>query len=450
MNKNLQCKDPELYKLIHNEYMRQKKSLELIASENYTSRSVMDCLGSVLTNKYSEGQPKKRYYGGCEVIDDIELLCCKRAKESFNLNDEWHVNVQSYSGSIANFAVYNALLKQGDKLMGLDLPSGGHLTHGYQTQNKKISASAVYFNSQSYKVNSEGYIDYEELKKQVTEFKPKLLICGASAYPRDFDYKKFREIADINKSYLMCDMAHISGFVATGLMNSPFDYCDIVTTTTHKTLRGPRAGMIFCKKELSSKIDFSVFPMIQGGPHQNQVAAIATQLLEVKSDNFKRYINQVRKNTDTMCNYFMSTGYDIITNGSDNHLFLINLKSKQIKACKIEKLCNCVNISLNKNTVHGDTSALSPNGIRIGTSALTTRGFKENDMLTVSAIIHDVINLGIEIQSTAKSNSIQDFNLNINNYICEVEFTKNRVMSLAVRFDFIEWYDIKDYYINNY
>lgn len=439
MNKSLQEKDGHLYKLIQKEHIRQKKSLELIASENLTSRSVMDCLGSILTNKYSEGQPKKRYYGGCEVIDEIELLCCRRAKEAFNLDDSWHVNVQSYSGSTANFAVYNALLNPGDRIMGLDLPSGGHLTHGYQTAKKKISASAVYFESQSYKVNEKGLIDYNRLEEQVKEFKPRLIICGASAYPRDFDYERFRKIADINNSFLMCDMSHISGFVATRLMNNPFKYCDVVTSTTHKTLRGPRSALIFCKQEFKDKIDFSVFPMLQGGPHQHQIAGVATQLLEVKSDFFKNYMNQVRRNTQTMCNYFISLGYNITTGGSDNHLFLINLKNKNITGSKVEYLCNMIDISINKNSVPGDVSALSPGGIRIGTNALTTRGFKENDMLSVCEIIHDIIELGHEVQHTAESKSLKDFKLNVYNYICEIEFNKNKVNALAMKFDFIEW-----------
>ncbi len=439
MNTSLKNRDKTLHDLIQKEYYRQKRSLELIASENLTSQSVMECLGSILTNKYSEGTPEKRYYGGCEVIDQIEKLCQNRALDAFHLDhDEWHVNVQSYSGSTANFAVYTALLQPGDRLMGLDLPSGGHLTHGYQTPSKKISASAVYFKSKCYRVNSEGYIDYDQLEKDAIDFKPHLIICGASAYPRDINYERFRKIADINNSYLMCDVSHISGFVATGEMNNPFEYCDVVTSTTHKTLRGPRSALIFCKKKHKADIDFSVFPMLQGGPHQHQIAGVATQMLEVQSDTFKDYIKQVRKNTRAMCDYFKSQGYHLSTGGSDNHLILINLKNKNITGSKVETLCNLVDISLNKNSVPGDKSALSPGGIRIGTNCLTTRGCKEDDMIKVSALIHDVVEFALEIQSTAVSKSLKDFKSNINNYVCEVNYIKNEVNLFASKFEFID------------
>ena len=440
MNIPLQDIDKELWSLIEKEHARQKRSLELIASENLTSRAVMDCLGSTLTNKYSEGTPAKRYYGGCEVIDKIEILCQERALKAFHLDEkEWHVNVQPYSGSTANFSVYTALLKPGDRLMGLDLPSGGHLTHGYQTDKKKISSSSVYFESKSYKVDQGGYIDYNQLEIDVVDFKPRLIICGASAYPRDFDYKRFRQIADINNSYLMCDMSHISGFVATKLMNNPFEFCDVVTTTTHKTLRGPRSALIFCKCELKDSIDFSVFPMNQGGPHQHQIAGVATQLLEVQSERFKNYMTQVLNNTQAMCNYFRSKGYKLSTNGSENHLLLINLKDKGITGSKVEKLCNMVDISLNKNSVPGDISALSPGGIRIGTNCLTTRGFKESDMFLVSKVIDGVIDFALEIQSTSKSKKLSDFIKNTHNYQCEIDFIKEKVNNLAETFDFIEF-----------
>ena len=253
MNTSLETRDKTLHDLIQKEYYRQKRSLELIASENLTSQSVMECLGSILTNKYSEGTPEKRYYGGCEVIDQIEILCQKRALAAFPLDhDEWHVNVQSYSGSTANFAVYTALLNPHDRIMGLDLPSGGHLIHGFFTKKKKISATSIFFESLPYNVDTNGFIDYDNLEKMAISFKPKLIICGYSAYSRDLDYERFRKIADINDSYLLCDMAHFSGFVATQLLNNPFEYCDVVTTTTHKSLRGPRAGMIFFKSEILS------------------------------------------------------------------------------------------------------------------------------------------------------------------------------------------------------
>ena len=277
MNRILSKKDPKLFNLILKEYNRQKTSLELIASENFTSKSVMECLGSVLTNKYSEGQVGARYYGGCQVIDEIEQLCKERALSAYSLNPNvWSVNVQPYSGSPANMAVYLGLLRPHDRIMGLDLPSGGHLTHGFYTKNKKISATSIVFESFPYKIREDGYIDYDALETIARDYKPQMIICGSSAYPRDFDYRRFKQIADINGSYLLCDMAHISGLVATSKMNSPFEYCDVVTSTTHKTLRGPRSGIIFSKKELSEKIDFSVFPGLQGGPHNHQIAALAT------------------------------------------------------------------------------------------------------------------------------------------------------------------------------
>lgn len=372
--------DKEMRDLIDDEWERQRANMELIASENFTSLAVMQCLGSVLTNKYSEGRPGRRYYGGNEVIDKIELLCEKRALEAFGLDSEvWAVNVQPYSGSPANFAVYTGLLKPGDKIMGLDLPSGGHLSHGFETEKKKISATSIYFQSKPYKVNAEGWIDYDELEKNAVEFKPNILICGASAYPRDFDYGRFREIADKVGAYLMADIAHISGLVVTGEMNNPFDYCDIVTSTTHKTLRGPRSGMIFVRKEGKKDrlINEAVFPGLQGGPHNHQIGALAVQLKVVQSDEFKEYIRKVKSNAKYLANELKSLGFELSTDGTDNHLLLIKLKNFGITGSKMEKVCELANISLNKNCVPGDKSALSPTGIRIGTPCMTTRGMDD-------------------------------------------------------------------------
>lgn len=277
--------------LIGQEKNRQFECLELIASENFTSKAVMEAMGSCLCNKYSEGYPGKRYYGGNEFIDQIEILCQQRAMKAFSLDPaEWGVNVQPLSGSPANFAVYTALLKPGDKIMGLSLAHGGHLTHGHQTENKKISASSVYFESKPYTVCEDtGLIDYDKLAAEVLEYKPQMLICGASAYPADFDYFRLRCIADTVGCYLMADIAHISGLVATGLMKSPFKYCDIVTSTTHKSLRGPRSGIIFHKTKYTEAINFAVFPMLQGGPHNVSIAALAVQLKEVATPEFKVY-----------------------------------------------------------------------------------------------------------------------------------------------------------------
>jgi len=391
--------DPEISTYIQEEFNRQKDSIELIASENVTSKPVLECLGSVLTNKYSEGYPGKRYYGGNGVIDKIENLCKERALEAFNLDKEvWSVNVQPYSGSPANFALYTAVLNPHDRIMGLNLPSGGHLTHGFYTKNRSISATSTYFESLSYDINDEGYIDYDQLEKSARRFCPKLIIAGYSAYSRDLDYKRFREIADINNSYLLCDMAHFNGFVATGLLNNPFVYCDFVTTTTHKTLGGPRAGMIFCKKEYETRVNDAVFPGLQGGPHQHQIGALATQLKYVKTNEYKQYIIQVLKNSRELANHLIKFGFTILTGGTDNHILLIDLTNKGLSGNKVEKLCEMVNISLNKNAVKGDKSALNPNGIRIGTPAITTRGMKEKDMEMIGKFLDIVVKKGLEIQ----------------------------------------------------
>jgi glycine hydroxymethyltransferase len=411
---SLQNSDPEIYELIQKETKRQ--IYELIASENFTSKAVMEANGSILTNKYSEGLPGKRYYGGNEYIDILENICKSRALILYNLKqDEWAVNVQSYSGSTANFSVYTALLNPGDKIMGLDLPSGGHLTHGYKIVTKdgnikNISSSAIYFNSQSYKIDSvTGLIDYDLLEIDAIKFQPKLIICGASAYPRDFDYKRLRDIADKCNCYLMADMAHISGLVATNQANNPFEYCDVVTTTTHKTLRGPRAGIIFCLKKYENDINFAVFPSNQGGPHNNTIAGIAVALKEANTESFKTYIRNVKINAKTLANELQKYGYKIVTNGTDNHLLLWDLRPLKLTGSKMEKICEYVNITLNKNSVHGDTSAMNPGGIRIGTSALTTRNFKQTDFIIIAKLLHETCQLALVIQDSIDSKLLKDF-----------------------------------------
>ena len=405
--------------MIEKEKNRQWKSLEMIASENFTSRAVMECLGSCLTNKYSEGYPGHRYYGGNEFIDEIEELCKKRALEAYHLDPEkWGVNVQPYSGSPANLAVYTGLLRPGGRIMGLDLPSGGHLTHGYYTFSAKtgtrkcLSGSSIFFQSMPYRVDAKtGLVDYDYLEDTARVFRPELIVCGASAYPREWDYARIRKVADESNALMMMDMAHISGLVATQEAANPFEYCDIVTTTTHKSLRGPRAGMIFFRKDergFEQKINDAVFPGLQGGPHDHQVAAIATQLKEVNTPEFKTYCQQIKKNAKALANALMAKGYTICTNGTDNHLILWDVRPLGLTGSKIEKVCDRINISLNKNTVHGDKSAQSPGGVRIGTPALTTRGLKEADFEKIADFLERAVKIALDVQKTS-GKMLKDF-----------------------------------------
>ena len=379
----------------------------------------MECLGSCLTNKYSEGYPHHRYYGGNEFIDQIEELCKARALKAYHLDPEkWGVNVQPYSGSPANLAVYTGLLRPGSRMMGLDLPSGGHLTHGYYTFNAKtkvrkpLSGSSIFFETLPYHVDAKtGLVDYDFLEQVAGVYKPQLIICGASAYPREWDYARIRKVADANGSMMMMDMAHISGLVATGEIGNPFEYCDIVTTTTHKSLRGPRAGMIFYRKDerdFEKKINDAVFPGLQGGPHDHQIAAIATQLREVATPEFKEYCIQIKKNAKALAQALMDKGYKLCTDGTDNHLILWDVRPLGLTGSKIEKVCDLINISLNKNTVHGDRSAQSPGGVRIGTPALTTRGLKEADFVKVAEFLDRAVKICLDVQKTS-GKMLKDF-----------------------------------------
>merc|ERR1711939_947446 len=399
--------DPEIQALVDRETYRQYRGLELIASENLTSLAVMEANGSIFTNKYSEGLPGARYYGGNEVVDELEVLCQKRALEAFHLEgSKWGVNVQPYSGSTANFAAFTALIQPHDRIMGLELAHGGHLTHGAFTPKRKISASSIYFEPLPYQVDPvTGLIDYEALEKNVKLFKPRILICGASAYPRDFDYKRLRKIADINGSYLMMDMAHISGLVAAQVQNNPFEHCDVVCTTTHKTLRGPRAGLIFFRKDkeqdLEKRINEAVFPACQGGPHNNTIAAVAVAL--------KEYAVQIIKNSKALATELVNYGYKLQTEGSDNHLVLWDLRPLGLSGSKVEKICDLCDLTLNKNTIKGDASAVVPGGVRIGTNALTSRSMKEPEMVKVAEFLHRVVEISLAAQKQAGSKLLKDF-----------------------------------------
>ena len=367
--------DSEVGAAVNAEFARQRRNLELIASENIVSEAVMAAMGTVLTNKYAEGYPGKRYYGGCECVDVVENLAIERAKKLFGCD---YANVQPHSGAQANMAVFIAMLKPGDTVMGMNLDHGGHLTHG-----SPVNFSGMYFNIVPYGVNDEGYIDYDELEKKAMEAKPKLIVAGASAYCRTIDFKRFREIADRCGAYLMVDMAHIAGLVAAGLHPSPIPYADVVTTTTHKTLRGPRGGMILANEEANKKFNFNkaIFPGSQGGPLEHVIAAKAICFGEALKPEFKAYQEQVLKNAKALAEALKKQGFNILTGGTDNHLMLVDLRGMDVSGKELQNRCDEVYITLNKNTVPNDPrSPFVTSGVRIGTPAITSRGLVESDM----------------------------------------------------------------------
>ncbi len=386
-------RDVQIFNLIHEELTRQRSGLELIASENFTSLQVMQAMGNVMTNKYAEGYPGKRYYGGCEVVDKSEQLAIDRAKEIFGVS---FVNVQPHSGAQANMAVQFAILKPGDKILGLDLSMGGHLTHG-----SPVTFSGKVFEAHHYGVKQEdGRVDYDALEKKALEVKPKLIICGASAYSRDWDYARIRAAADKVGALVLADIAHPAGLIAAGLLNSPFDHCHFVTSTTHKTLRGPRGGIIMMKNDfenpfgitgpkgeirmMSQLIDLALFPGIQGGPLEHVIAAKAVSFFEILQPEYKAYAQQMIKNAQAMADAFTAKGYDIVSGGTDNHLLLIDLRNKNISGKKAENTLVKADITLNKNMVpFDDKSPFVTSGIRVGVPAITTRGLKEADMTLV-------------------------------------------------------------------
>jgi glycine hydroxymethyltransferase len=394
-------RDQVIFDLIDKELERQRNGIELIASENFTSLQVMEAMGSSLTNKYAEGYPGRRYYGGCEIVDQVEQLAIDRIKQVFNCE---YANVQPHSGAQANAALMLAILQPGDKILGLDLSMGGHLTHG-----SPVNFSGKYFKPFFYGVKKEtGLIDYEMLEEKARTEKPQLIICGASAYSRDIDYVRIRKVADEVGAFVLCDMSHPAGLIAKGLLSSPFDHCHFVTSTTHKTLRGPRGGVILMKKDfenpfglkdvkgnirmMSNLLDMAVFPGTQGGPLEHVIAAKAVAFGELLTDEFTTYITQVQKNAQAMAKAFTDKGYEIISGGTDNHLMLIDLRNKNITGKKAQETLDRAHITLNKNAVpFDDKSPFVTSGIRVGVPAITTRGMKEKDMQTVVDLIDRVL-----------------------------------------------------------
>jgi len=413
-------KDKQIFDIIYKELNRQREGIELIASENFTSPEVIQAMGSVLTNKYAEGYPGRRYYGGCEFVDESEQLAIDRVKTIFNCQ---YANVQPHSGAQANFAVMFAVLKPGDKILGLDLSMGGHLTHG-----SPVNFSGKIYEPHFYGVVKEtGLVDYDMLEKKARDIKPKMIVCGASAYSRDWDYERIRKVADEVGAFVLCDMAHPAGLIAKGLLISPFEDCHFVTSTTHKTLRGPRGGIILMGKDfenpfglktpkgetrmMSHLLDMAVFPGSQGGPLEHIIAAKAVSFYEILSEDFTTYAKQIQANAQAMAKAFNANGYDLISNGTDNHLMLIDLRNKNITGKKAQETLDRAAITLNKNAVpFDDKSPFVTSGIRVGVPAITTRGLKEGDMKTVVDLVDKVLmNLDDEKTIASVKKEVKEF-----------------------------------------
>ncbi len=390
--------DKILENLIKAETKRQKETIDLIPSENIASQAVLKALCSALVNKYSEGYPGRRYYAGNKIIDQIEIITQQRALKLFHLNKNWRVNVQPYSGSPANLAIYNALLRPGDKIMAMDLFSGGHLTHG-----SKANFSGKFYKVVHYGVTKNGYLDYDEILKLAKNEKPKIIVCGATAYPRIIDFKKFSVIAKKISAYLLADISHIAGLVASRAHPSPFPYADVVMTTTQKTLRGPRGALIFSKKNIAPAIDKAVFPGLQGGPHDNQTAAIAACLNEALQPDFKKYGEQIVKNAKALAHELQKLNFKLISGGTDNHLMLIDLKTLRISGHEAQNKLEEAGIIVNRNTIPFETrSAYDPSGIRLGTPAMTTRGMKEKEMKKIAELIYRILVKKEDLKSIKK------------------------------------------------
>uniref|UniRef100_A0A4W5JWZ3 Serine hydroxymethyltransferase n=1 Tax=Hucho hucho TaxID=62062 RepID=A0A4W5JWZ3_9TELE len=427
--------DPEMWDLLRKEKDRQCRGLELIASENFCSRAALEAQGSCLNNKYSEGYPGRRYYGGAEVVDQIELLCQKRALEAFDLDPAlWGVNVQPYSGSPANFAAYTAVLNPHDRIMGLDLPDGGQ----YVAVCLRL---IVYVSPFLFLQPATGLIDYDQLEMTARLFRPKLIIAGTSAYARLIDYARIKKLCTEVKAYLLADMAHISGLVAAKAVPSPFKYADMVTSTTHKSLRGARAGLIFYRKgvrsvdkkgreiqyDLEDRINFAVFPSLQGGPHNHAIAGVAVALKQAQTPMFREYIGQVMRNSKAMAEALLSKGYTLVSGGTENHLVLVDLRPKGIDGARAERVLELVSITANKNTCPGDKSALAPGGLRLGAPALTSRQFKESDFVQVVEFMDEGFKIALDVKK--KTGKLADFK----NFLLEDPETVARMAELRKR-----------------